>query len=208
MNIRRQKVEKIGINDAPYNVVTREGGKTLWKCPYYSKWVNMLHRVTSETYHKRQPTYKDCKVCEDWIYFTNFRKWCVGQEKLRGKRVSELQLDKDLLEQNNKEYSPDKCLLVLRKVNNFIEDRKARRGVFKIGVSWCKATNKFKSSCKNPVTEKRVTLGRFNSEDAAHEAWKNYKILMVQALWEGGWFLGDTELRDLLIDRYENYKSD
>ena len=82
-------VQGVGVNDAGYRVAIKErlpcsNGKRIqkevWMCPYYSKWKSMLVRCYSTKYHQRRPTYKDCSVCNDWLLFSNFRKWV---EKLR-----------------------------------------------------------------------------------------------------------------------------
>ena len=69
----------VGVNDSAQATKTmiRVGGvqKQIWRCPYYGKWVNMLQRCYSELYHDKFPTYKDCTVCEEWKYFSKFKKW-------------------------------------------------------------------------------------------------------------------------------------
>ena len=43
------------------------------KC--YKTWSHMLERCYSEKYHKKEPTYKNCAVDNNWLNFQNFAKW-------------------------------------------------------------------------------------------------------------------------------------
>lgn len=64
----------VGINDADYVVQLRETlsgtankrkRKTIWVCPYYSKWSAMLTRCYSKTSASRRPKYDDSYVCSE-----------------------------------------------------------------------------------------------------------------------------------------------
>jgi hypothetical protein len=85
------------------------------------------------------------------------------------------ELDKDLLSQGNKIYSPETCVFVDLNVNHFILDRSAKRGDFPIGVSFDKVRGKFQSYCGNPFTGKSSNLGYFDCPEKAHEAWRKRK---------------------------------
>ena len=97
----------VGINDADYSVCPRVDGIHI-NCIYYQTWQSMLERCYSSKYQAKHPTYKSCTVCEEWLHFSNFRSWMVGQNH-KGKF-----LDKDILELGNKIYSPETCIFVTR----------------------------------------------------------------------------------------------
>ena len=42
----------------------------------YDLWRDMLKRCYSDTYQKKQPTYKDCEVSENFKYYEYFYEWC------------------------------------------------------------------------------------------------------------------------------------
>ncbi len=107
---KRSGVCGIGINDADYKVLPRVNGKQLI-CPYYQRWVSMIKRCYSEKTQERQPTYKGCTVCDEWLTFSNFKVWMEKQD-WRGK-----QLDKDVIMSGNKVYSPDYCSFITQKEN-------------------------------------------------------------------------------------------
>lgn len=159
----------VGINDSETKVQQYESGKLVWICPFYLKWRSMLQRCYCQKLHEKHPSYIECSVCEEWLTFSNFREW------MKSKNWQDKHLDKDLLIEGNKVYSPDTCIFVSGKVNNFTIDRAAKRGDYLIGVCWNKKSGKFKSQCKNPFTGKVEHLGLFKSELDAHKAWKKRK---------------------------------
>lgn len=173
MTGKRSLTYGVGINDADYVVQKNEKvdgkKKAVWRCPYYDRWISMLRRCYSAKFHVKQPTYKGCKVCDEWLYFSNFHKWMENQD-WEGK-----QLDKDLLLEGNKIYSPDTCVFVSPRVNIFINDHGRARGKYLIGVSWDKRNKKFRADCCNPFTKKKEYLGLFDTELEAHNAWLERK---------------------------------
>ena len=195
----------VGINDADYVVQKFEAvgyvngkqkQKLVWICPYYSAWKSMLERCYSAKFQERQPTYKGCTVSEDWLTFSNFRKWMEAQDFV-GK-----QLDKDLLFEGNKVYSAETCVFVSRAVNMFTTDCGASRGEWLIGVCWNKVRSEFQSNCSNPFTKKLETLGYFTSELEAHQAWLKRKLELAHLLAAEQ---TDDRVAKALIERYTNY---
>jgi len=168
-----KKVFGIGVNDSPEPVVRKEkvNGKwrNAWVCPYYVVWCNMLSRCYYEPFLKRQPTYMGCSVCDEWIYFMTFKAWMMTQD------FQDKQIDKDILSEGNKVYSPETCRFVDKEINYFLTDRGAARGEWPIGVDWYKASGEFRALCRNPFTKKQENLGHFTCPEAAHEAWRERK---------------------------------
>lgn len=169
MRKRNKLVYGAGVNDADYFVYRKENGKIVWTCPYYQTWTRMLNRACTQAYKMTRPTYEGVTVCEEWYSFMRFRAWMVQQD-WEGK-----QLDKDILFQGNKVYSPDTCVFVDGVVNNFIIDSAAARGEWPIGVHWKEQNKKFVSMCCNPFTKKQEYLGYFHCPNQAHLAWKARK---------------------------------
>lgn len=111
----RKPVYGHGVNDADYVIERRINGKRVG-CPIYRTWANMLERCYSDKFHVRQSTYIGCEVCDEWLTFSNFKRWMMVQD-WQGK-----QLDKDIRVKGNKIYSPNTCLFVT-KAENTIEAR-------------------------------------------------------------------------------------
>ena len=194
----------VGINDADYVVKKMETievngvlkQRLVWECPYYRAWKDMLTRCYSSKYQERNPTYKGCSVSEEWLRFSNFRRWLESQD------WEGLQLDKDLLFAGNKVYSKETCVFVSGMVNSFTIDRGASRGEWGIGVNWDKKKGKFKSRCCNPFTKKQEHLGIFTCELEAHQAWLKRKLELAYLLAEEQ---TDERVGKALIERYTNY---
>ncbi|URC15365.1 DNA binding protein [Paraglaciecola Antarctic GD virus 1] len=72
----------------------------------YIVWTQMLNRCYSELYQAKRPTYKGCYVCEEWLNFQNFSKWFDSNY------IAIHDLDKDILMDGNKVYSPETCSFV------------------------------------------------------------------------------------------------
>ena len=206
---KRKLVCGVGINDVDYIVNVWEGTEErypsgnkkqvlVWACPYYSRWVSMIQRCYSKKLQEEYPTYKGCIVCVDWLTFSNFRKWMVTQD-WEGR-----ELDKDLLKDGNRIYSPENCVFVTKKVNIFAVNRGNARGKYLIGCCWNKQNKKFQSRCCNPFTKKQEYLGYFDTEIEAHLAWKKQKHIYSCELADSG-YVTDERVRQVLLHRYENY---
>lgn len=168
MRKKSKLVYGVGVNDADYAVCRKVNGK-LVRCLFYESWTGMLERCYSEKYQARKPTYIGCSVCDEWLTFSNFKLWMEKQD-WHGK-----QLDKDLLVEGNKVYSPDMCTFVDGATNKFATDHGAARGKWPIGVCFHKHVGKLMAQCSNPFTGKRERLGYFNCPNQAHLAWRKRK---------------------------------
>jgi len=166
-NVRRP-VFGVGINDAPYKTHIKINGKR-FECPFYSKWQGMLKRAYYQPYKDKNKTYKDVSVCDEWLLFSKFKEWMKTQD-WEGK-----ELDKDLLVQGNKHYSPELCLFISHKINNLVASCYVSNGKLKAGVVNRKdnATNSFAASCSDKGKQKH--LGYYNNEDDAHDAYAQHK---------------------------------
>lgn len=107
---------KHGINDMPYGWASENE----WNKRVYKTWKSMLERCYSEKYHERQPTYKNCSVCNKWLKLSGFVEEFKlidnydEQKFLSGK----LCLDKDIKSNGiNKCYCLEECRLVSKEKN-------------------------------------------------------------------------------------------
>ena len=172
---KRKPLFGVGVNDVHYASQPIVNGKQI-KDPAYSAWLNMLKRSYNQKYHAEHPTYSDVTVCKEWHSFSVFRAWWLDNHR------DGLNLDKDLLVVGNREYSPWSCLYIPQWLNKFTIDSGAARGELPIGVSLYKPSGKYQSECNNPITGKQHKLGRFNTPEAAHEAWLKYKLELAAQL--------------------------
>ena len=78
----------------------------------YSIWSGMIKRCYSKNEQKYCPTYKECTVCKEWHNFQLFAEWFIENYR------PNTHLDKDILIEGNKEYSPKTCIFIDQKSNN------------------------------------------------------------------------------------------
>ena len=173
-NIRNGKVKDhyspsvfgVGITGTKYP--TNEGGVNTKE---YALWKNMLKRCYSDTCKKKQPTYEDCEVSENFKYYEYFYDWCQNQV---GFGNQDWQLDKDLLIKGNKVYSEDSCVFIPQEINSLLVKCAASRGEHLIGVNWDKTHKAFKAQV-NKNKGKSEHLGSFKTEIEAFNAYKKAK---------------------------------
>lgn len=135
-------------------------------------WKGILERCYSQKLHKIEPTYKECEICPEWIYLSNFKEW-FDENYIEG-----YHLDKDILVKDNKIYSPETCCFVPQRLNNLLTKRKASRNSTPIGVTII--GNKFASQISKG--DKRIRLGFFDTPEEAFLAYKNAKEQYVKEL--------------------------
>lgn len=200
--MKKRLVHGVGINDADYVVAKyetvgyvngKQKQKLIWSCPYYETWRSMLGRCYSTKYQDKYPTYISCSVADEWLVFSKFRTWMQDQDWTGN------QLDKDLLFDDNKVYSPENCVFVSPMVNTFVIDSAASRGQHMIGCCWNKRAKKFQAQCCNPFTKKQEYLGLYDCEQEAHEVWKKRKLELAHEL---AAIQTDERVAEALIKRY------
>lgn len=130
----------------------------------YSVWYCMIDRCYNPAMHQKFPTYKDCEVCEEWLTFSNFKRW-FDENYIEG-----YHLDKDILVKGNKIYGPDTCCFVPPKINALFISSKSKRGVLPIGVFGPSAKGKY--GAQICIDGKRINLGRYDTPEEAFYAYK------------------------------------
>jgi len=113
MKKKRILVFGVGVNDYIHSI--SDDGKVIksYKC-----WSHMLERCYSAKKQLKYPTYIGCTVCDKWLIFSNFKEWYDTNYK------EEFELDKDILVEGNKVYSPDTCCFVPKNINSLIHKNK------------------------------------------------------------------------------------
>lgn len=95
----------------------------------FDKWRYMLERCYG---NRISNCYKDVIVCDEWLYYPNFKKWY--DDNFYQVDNEEMQLDKDILIKGNKIYSPKTCIFVPSEINAYFtkkhNDKKLPMGVY------------------------------------------------------------------------------
>lgn len=170
--MKRKLICGIAINDSKNNVtghLYQDGKrKKIYLCEVYKKWQNMIHRCYSKSNSSGLSRYEDVSVCDEWLRFSNFKKW-IGDRDLRN-----LEIDKDLKVDGNRVYGPETCLLVTHEVNSFLVLSNNIRGDYPVGVCLFKRDGNYHSYIKH--NGKRIHIGYFDTPEEAHKAWQSKKL--------------------------------
>ncbi|QIK14651.1 hypothetical protein G7090_15270 [Leclercia sp. 29361] len=114
-----------GIGVKGYELPSQVNGKMVKE---YVCWKEMIRRVADERHLERFPTYRECSVCERWLYYPNFYH---DIKSLHGyhdwyncDKSHQYSLDKDILIPGNRIYSPHACQFVTATENSLDANRR------------------------------------------------------------------------------------
>lgn len=146
----------------------KRGRKTIHFCDkVYKKsyiiWGGIIKRTlkASKNFKLRHPSYNECIVCDEWKDFLVFYEW------FKKHYIDGFHIDKDLLSNEYKIYSPSTCVFLPREINNTLSrERKVERDL-PVGV-W-KRNNKFVSWCNKKY------IGLFKTAEEARYAYLKEK---------------------------------
>lgn len=135
-------------------------------------WSGLLERVVIQGAKdkKRYAAYKNCFVCDRWFNFSNFCEDILG---MWYDCDEQLDIDKDIKYKGNKEYSPDKCLLVPHGINQLFSHWRGGEGVsHQVGVEYVTSGEK-KGTWKVKPCGAYAFNGRFRT--GVHKNFKSEK---------------------------------
>lgn len=198
---RGKKVCGIGINDYDGVIKRNEIRES-----FYQTWRDMLKRCYVNCYdetNKRDMSYRDCIVCNDWIYASKFAEYFFDEKN--GYRDG-YNIDKDLFAKDGKKlYSPETCCFVPPMINSLISKQKQNRGKYPIGVTKGKC-NKFYSNVSNPITKKQEFIGSYDTVQEAFEAYRKRKREIIKEVAE--MFYSKGEITERVYKRLLDYDID
>ena len=139
----------------------------------YTAWTNLLHRC----YDKRQPSYKDVTVCEEWHNYQHFTQWY--EDNYKEYMINGWDLDKDILCKECKIYSPETCVFVPQEINKLFTKSNTIRGKYPIGVNYDKRNKKFVTQLNNG-NKNQTHIGYFNTIEEAFQAYKTAKEAYIK----------------------------
>lgn len=139
----------------------------------YLTWKEMLRRCYDEKFHIKRRTYADCSVCKEWYNYQIFAEWFYKQ-----KRQSGWQLDKDILTNGNREYSPKACRFVPAAINSLFsrvpdEIKNDYTGVRRVRSSYI---------AELTVGPKKISLGAYKSAEEASAVYVKAKNERVKSV--------------------------
>lgn len=188
-NTNRSLVYGVGIND--YVGYISVHGVPLKS---YKKWGRILERCYDPKYKKKNPSYNDVVICDEWIKFSNFKEWFDKNY------VDGYEIDKDILVQGNKIYSPDTCCFVPRRINTLLLNKQRTNTSGVIGV-YEEKNGSYSASCQMGVGSRHI--GYFKTLEEASVAYvkakSEYATKVVNEYYDNG--LISERIRDAIISR-------
>lgn len=134
-------------------------------------WRGLFERCYNPKVHEHHPTYKSCRVCEEWHNFQKFLRWYLDNYyTIEGTNVH---IDKDILYKHNNVYSPNTCIFVPERINYMFRANYSKNN--RNGVSYDKNRRKYQSSYRD-VNNICVNLGRYRNKQDAILAHNRYKF--------------------------------
>lgn len=156
-------------------------------------WSDIIRRCYTKEMQDRFPTYKGCTICDEWRYFSNFKRW-FDEHYIDG-----WQIDKDILFKGNKVYSPNTCCFVPNDINTVLIKPANSKCIFR-GVTFDYVNNKYMARIS--ILGKAKNLGRYNTAKEAYIVYKQAKEKYIK-------FLADkwkSHLEPRVYDALYNYK--
>lgn len=152
----------------------------------YNVWQHLIKRCYSKNIKR---PYKGCTVCDEWKLYSNFKKFYDDNCK-----NDTFHLDKDILVQGNKIYSPNTCLFVPEEINDSIKSEWSDNKSLPLGVTMTRY-GKYRARCIINKGKKQTHLGVFDTEKEAFSIYKEYKLSRIKEMAERYFKLGDIDKR-------------
>lgn len=135
----------------------------------YTCWHNILIRCFDLKYKEKYPTYNDANIANEWLNFQNFAEWYY--QNIYYVQNERMEIDKDILFKGNKEYCPEKCIFVPRRINTLLINNKSVRGEYPVGVDFHEG--RFRARCN--TLNGSVFIGNYDTPILAFMAYKKFK---------------------------------
>ena len=137
-------------------------------------WDGMMRRCYNAKSLEKWPTYVGATVCPEWHDFKVFNTWFEAHY------VEGFDLDKDILSEGCKIYSPATCIFIPQWLNKFMtsfeqkEGRELPTGVYRRNAYYrARGRHPFKGE---------VQIGYFPTIEEAREAYLRHKRAVLQEL--------------------------
>ena len=182
--------ERVG-NASP----TVEDGKEIKE---FKTWRAIINRVKGLTEHSRR-FYDDVKICDEWLYYTNYYNWVHTQEnydRWKANIDGVWAIDKDILSDPfNKIYSPNTCCLVPDYINSIVVRQRQKNRDFQLplGIQYYKY-GKGKYFYADKTSGKRINV-YFDTIDEAVVGYKEFKNKTIRDAAEYAYKKGDITKR-------------
>jgi len=160
----------------------------------YRAWVNILRRCYSRKYYKYRPAQKGSTICDEWKFYTKFKKWHEANYK------EGFQLDRTIFDQNNKHHSPELCAYIPKDIKKIIRSVPAKKNGLPSGIH--KNENGTFTARIN-MNRKQRNLGTYSTSEEAHYTYAQIRKKYLEDTAKSYFLNGDIdkEIFMALIER-------
>ena len=193
----KRNVPNIKVKKKLFGVGVNDLGECACNLISYKKWSSMLRRCYETNYNMSNETYNDCYVCNEWLLFSNFKKWF--DNPVNGYKNG-YHLDKDLLVKGNKVYSPTTCCFLPHEINQTLarkgKDKKDElpRGVYQHDNHYEVVMSKF---------GKTTYIGSASTIETAFYLYKNEREKYIHTLAEN--YYKDNRITKKVYNALKSY---
>ena len=162
----------------------------------YKLWASVICRTYHEYSLIRYPTYRNVEICDEWLCFQNFADWCL-QNPFYNLGYC---LDKDILSDGDKIYSPDTCCFIPHEINTLLPEKRCDKGDLPTGVT--ERSGRYRANLS--INGSNILLGTYDTVDEALKVYKEAKEKRIKELsrkWEG-------KIEDRVFKKLMNWKID
>lgn len=164
----------------------------------FKTWIEMLKRCYPKSEKEKRifRSYEGCVVCQDWLLFSNFKKWFDRNY------VNGYVLDKDLLWNGEyKIYSPDTCCFIPQSINNLLqtEHKNMQRNLHRF---YKNSGNCYQVHLR--VCRKDYFIGTFSNEEKAIKAYLAVKKNFIKD--EAAKYYSKGLINDKIYNSLLNFK--
>lgn len=195
-NNKKKLIYGVGVND--YEGTTKQNGKHIHS---YGAWRDMLKRCYDKKWHRKHPSYAGCFACDEWLTFSNFKKWFENPEN---GYIEGYQLDKDIRVKGNKCYSPETCCFVPKEINLIIIKNQKHKNINPVGVSSYNTSKSERYKASVSINGKAKCFGSFDTSDEAFTAYKINKEKHIQDV--ASKYYSACKITKIVYDALMNYK--
>lgn len=144
----------------------------------YSVW-NSLKNRCYDPKNKDYKSYgaKGVKMCDDWLNFQNFKAWYdENYYEIDGEYMA---IDKDIIGNGSKIYSPENCLIVPFRINGMFvhKENGDMRGLQPV-------YGRYQVKVRNPITGKNDYCGTYDTVEIASKVYKECKEAIIRGVAE------------------------
>ena len=148
----------------------------------YKAWQGMMSRCYSEEEKLRHPSMELSHCCPEWFNLQVFGEWYISQ---KGWDQPKWQLDKDLMGNGSRLYSPETCVILPPVINTsirFINLGSVNNNGLPHGVHYAKQCRKYITDCRTHGDDNKPKTMYFKTAQEAFNWFKEKKEVFLKCL--------------------------